>query len=176
MLSYKYTTFKLTNFKVAKYIISAAISIILSHINYRTFQILFILYKSFEMAFIVAFVLNDYLYYLFIIQFYFYFSCMYVVHSYFFISIIYWNDSKCQIQRESSILRNSIFFTTFIILLYSSLCIVCSMVCIFCVIWLRNLMYSGFLRSRRDKRKEKKTKKKKDSSCETIGKEDKSDK
>jgi len=37
-------------------------------------------------------------------------------------------------------------------------------------------MYSGFLRSRRDKRKEKKTKKKKDSSSETIGKEDKSDK
>lgn len=34
----------------------------------------------------------------------------------------------------------------------------------------------GFLRSRRDKRKEKKTKKKKDSSGETIGKEDKSDK
>jgi len=37
-------------------------------------------------------------------------------------------------------------------------------------------MYSGFLRSRRDKRKEKKTKKKKDSSNETIGKEDKSEK
>lgn len=37
-------------------------------------------------------------------------------------------------------------------------------------------MYSGFLRSRRDKRKEKKTKKKKDSSNETIGKEEKSDK
>jgi len=35
---------------------------------------------------------------------------------------------------------------------------------------------SGFLRSRRDKRKEKKTKKKKDSSGETVGKEDKSDK
>lgn len=34
---------------------------------------------------------------------------------------------------------------------------------------------SGFLRSRRDKRKEKKTKKKKDSSNETIGKEEKSD-
>jgi len=50
------------------------------------------------------------------------------------------------------------------------------MVCIFCVIWLKNLMCSGFLRSRRDKRKEKKTKKKKDSSGETIGKEDKSDK
>lgn len=37
-------------------------------------------------------------------------------------------------------------------------------------------MCSGFLRSRRDKRKEKKTKKKKDSSNETIGKEDKSEK
>lgn len=37
-------------------------------------------------------------------------------------------------------------------------------------------IYSGFLRSRRDKRKEKKIKKKKDSSCETIGKEEKSDK
>lgn len=34
----------------------------------------------------------------------------------------------------------------------------------------------GFLRSRRDKRKEKKIKKKKDSSGETINKEDKSDK
>lgn len=37
-------------------------------------------------------------------------------------------------------------------------------------------MCSGFLRSRRDKRKEKKTKKKKDFSGETIGKEDKSEK
>lgn len=37
-------------------------------------------------------------------------------------------------------------------------------------------MCSGFLRSRRDKRKEKKTKKKKDTSSEIVGKEDKSDK
>lgn len=37
-------------------------------------------------------------------------------------------------------------------------------------------MCSGFLRSRRDKRKEKKTKKKKDVGSETVGKEDKSDK
>lgn len=69
MLSFKYTTFKLTNFKVVNYIIRVAISIYFYFtLTNRTFrnEFLFILYTSFEMAFIVAFVINYYLYYLFI--------------------------------------------------------------------------------------------------------------
>lgn len=121
MLSYKYTTFKLTYFKVAKYTISAAISIFLSHINYRTFRnyFLFILYTSFEMAFIVAFVLNNYLYYFFIMKFYLYSSaCMLftvILSLVLFIEMILSAKYK---ENVPSILKYYIFFYyTFIILL-----------------------------------------------------------